>query len=160
MEYLKNNLFLFFFAWTKIPLIGFCSARIIESNEQRTVVKIPLNWRTRNHLKVMYFGALSVGADICVGMVAINKIRASRAPIDLLFKDFKINFLKRAEGDVHFICDDGLIISEQIAQAKTSEERINRTIKGYAVVPSINSTDKVAEFELTLSVKRRVKKSN
>jgi hypothetical protein len=32
-------------------------------------------------------------------------------------------------------------------------------MKAYAIVPSVSTTEKVAEFELTLSVKRRVKKT-
>ena len=44
---------------------------------------------------------------------------------------------------------------EQIAEAQKNPERINRTLKAYAVVPSVNPKEKVATFELTLSVKKR-----
>lgn len=147
------------YAWTKIPLIGFCSPRVLEADGEKTVLKVPLNWRTKNHLGAMYFGALAIGAELCIAMLAVKKIQESGQRIDFLFKDFKADFLKRAEGDVHFICEQAQTVIEQIESAKHSEERINRTMTAYAIVPSVSMTEKVATFELTLSVKRRVKKT-
>jgi len=159
LQKFKNNLFLSMYAWTKIPLIGFCSPRVLEADGEKTVLKVPLNWRTKNHLGAMYFGALAIGAELCIAMLAVKKIQESGQRIDFLFKDFKADFLKRAEGDVHFICEQAQIVIEQIESAKHSEERINRTMTAYAIVPSVSMTEKVATFELTLSVKRRVKKT-
>lgn len=150
------------FAWFKIPLIGFCSPRIVDRDDKKVVLKVSLGYKTRNHLKAMYFGALAIGSELCIAMLAVQKIKehmdAGGDRIDFLFKDYKANFLKRAEGDVHFVCEEVQTVMAQIEEAKTSEERINRTMKAYAVVPSIDPQDRVAEFELTLSVKRRAKK--
>ena len=154
----KNNLFLTLYAWTKIPLIGFTGPRVLESSHARTVLMVPLNYRTKNHLGAMYFGALAIGAELSIAMLAVKKIQESGLRIDFLFKDFKAEFLKRAEGNVHFICDQAQTVVDQINEAKTSEDRINRTMKAYAIVPSKSETEHVAEFELTLSVKRRVKR--
>lgn len=160
MKNFKENLFLTLYAWSKIPLIGFVGPKVLEANDQRTVLKVPLNFRTKNHLGVMYFGALAVGSELCIAMLAVKKIQESGERIDFLFKDYKANFLKRAEGDVHFICEEAHVVVEQIEAAKNSEERINRTMKAYAIVPKVSETERVAEFELTLSVKRRVKKKS
>jgi hypothetical protein len=159
LERLKSNFFLRAYAWTKIPLIGFISPSVIEANNERTILKVPLSYRTKNHLNAMYFGALAIGSELCIAMLAVKMIEESGERIDFLFKDYKANFLKRAEGDVHFICEEASVVVEQIEAAKKSEERINRTMKAYAIVPSVSTTEKVAEFELTLSVKRRVKKT-
>lgn len=155
----KENLFLSLYAWSKIPLIGFCSPRVIEATNERTVLKVPLNFRTKNHLGAMYFGALAIGSELCIAMLAVKKIQESGLRIDFLFKDYKAEFLKRAEGDVHFICEQAQVVVDQINEAKNSTERINRTMTAYAIVPSISETEKVATFELTLSVKNRSKKS-
>ncbi|MBC7421138.1 MAG: DUF4442 domain-containing protein [Bdellovibrio sp.] len=155
----KENLFLSLYAWSKIPLIGFCSPRVIEASNERTVLKVPLGFRTKNHLGAMYFGALAIGSELCIAMLAVKQIKESGARIDFLFKDYKAEFLKRAEGDVHFICDQAQVVVDQINEAKTSTERINRTMTAYAIVPSISLTEKVATFELTLSVKNRQKKT-
>ncbi len=156
---IKDNLFLSLYAWSKIPLIGFCSPRVLESDGKRTVLKVPLGFRTKNHLGAMYFGALAIGAELCIAMLAVKKIQESGLRIDFLFKDFKAEFLKRAEGDVHFICEEAEVVVDQIEEAKTSVERINRTMTAYAVIPSKNPDEKVATFTLTLSVKRRVAKT-
>jgi acyl-coenzyme A thioesterase PaaI-like protein len=155
----KDNLFLSLYAWSKIPLIGFCSPRVLESDGQRTVLKIPFGFRTKNHLGAMYFGALAIGAELCIAMLAVKKIQESGLRIDFLFKDFKAEFLKRAEGDVHFVCEEAQVVIDQIDESKTSLERINRTMTAYAIVPSVNPDEKVATFTLTLSVKRRVPKT-
>jgi hypothetical protein len=159
LQNLKNNLFLSFYAWTKIPLIGFCMPRVIETSANRTVLKISLGFRTKNHLGAMYFGALAIGSELCVAMLAVKKIQESGVKIDFLFKDYKAEFLRRAEGDVHFICEEAQVVVDQINEAKYSTERINRTMTAYAIVPSKSLTEKVATFELTLSVKNREKKS-
>lgn len=158
LQKFKNNLLLSLYAWTKIPLIGFCSPRVIEMSEERSVLKIPLGFRTRNHLGAMYFGALAIGSELCIAMMAVKKIQESGLRIDFLFKDYKAEFLKRAEGDVWFICEQTQVVVDQISEAKTSTDRINRTMTAYAVVPSISQTEKIATFELTLSVKNRQKK--
>lgn len=157
LQNFKYNLFLFLYAWSKIPLIGFCGPRVIEANNQRTVLKVPLGFRTKNHLGAMYFGALAIGSELCIAMLAVKKIQESGLKIDFLFKDYKAEFLKRAEGDVHFICEEAQIVVDQINEAKISSERINRTMTAYAIVPSVSLTEKVATFELTLSVKKRQK---
>lgn len=158
----KINMFLRLYAWVKIPLIGFCSPKLVELTDTRLALKIPLGYRTRNHLKSMYFGALAIGAEMSIVLIAVLKIKehtdAGGDRIDFVFKDFKIDFIKRPDGDVHFISDDIKTVVAQIAEAKDSLDRINKTMKGYAVVPSINPNERVAEFELTLSVKRRPKK--
>ena len=159
MKIFKDNLFLSLYAWTKIPLIGFCSPKVIEASDKRTVLKVKLGFRTKNHLGAMYFGALAIGSELCIAMLAVKKIKESGERIDFLFKDYKADFLKRAEGDVHFICDEAQVVVDQINEAKNSSERINRTMTAYAIVPSVSVTEKVATFALTLSVKRRTLKS-
>jgi len=154
-EPFKKNLFLSLYAWTKIPLIGFCSPRVIEATDQKTVLKIALGFRTKNHLGAMYFGALAIGSELCIAMLAVQKIKESGMKIDFLFKDYKAHFLKRAEGDVYFICEEAAQVVAQIQEASQSSERIHRTMTAYAIVPSVHPTEKVATFELTLSVKNR-----
>ena len=62
----------------------------------------------------MYFGVLSVGADVTGGFLAMQYIQSSKSKISLIFKDFHADFLKRAEGNVHFICKDGLEIKKLV----------------------------------------------
>ncbi len=155
LEAFKSTWFLRMFGLLRIPLLAFVGPSVVELDNERAVLKIPLNYRTRNHVGAMYFGSLGIGAEAVVGLLAFRAIQASGQQINFLFKDFKADFLKRAEGDVHFICEDGKGIRELIEKAASSPERQNGTFRSYAIVPSQSLTEKVAEFTITLSVKRR-----
>ena len=101
----------------------------------------------------MYFGVLSIGADITGGFLAMKLIRENKSKISLIFKDFHADFLKRAEGDVHFICKEGLLIQNLVEVTEQTGERQNLPINITATVPTI-SEEPVAKFILTLSLKK------
>ena len=145
---------MYLFGLLKIPLIFFCRPKVISISDTWLEVKIKLNRRTKNHLNSMYFGVLSVGADVTCGFMAMKLINKSQSRISLIFKDFHADFLKRAEGDVHFICEDGLAIQNLIELCEQTAERQNLPVNITATVPSI-SNEPVAEFKLTLSLKKR-----
>ena len=140
------------FGITKVPLIWWCRPKVVEHTDERLEVKIPLRFRTKNHLGSMYFGVLAVGADVTGGFLAMDSIMKSGRKVALIFKDFKADFLKRPEGDVHFYCNDGVEIKELVKKAIETGERHNFTMLIEATVPSI-SMDVVARFRLTLSLK-------
>ena len=140
------------FGISKVAMIAYCRPRVISFDDNRLEIKIPLKRRTRNHLNSMYFGALSVGADITGGFLALPAIQNSKRKVALIFKDFNAKFLKRAESDVHFICEDGQAVKKLVEKALETQERENFKLKILAKCPKI-SNDIVAEFELTLSLK-------
>ena len=151
----KANFYLKYFSFIKIPLIWFCKPKIINLNSEYIEIKINLNRKTKNHLNTMYFGALSVGADITGGFLAMLCIKESKKKVSLIFKDYKANFLRRAEGDVHFICKQGKEISELVNKTIQSDNRENMLLYIEAFVPSI-SNDIIAKFELTLSLRKYI----
>jgi len=102
----------------------------------------------------MYFGALSAGADCAAGLYAMNLIEKRSERILLIFKDLKAEFLKRAEGDVYFHCDQGREIAGLVAEAAQSDERVDMPVHVEARVPS-QCDDPVAKFTLTLSLKKK-----
>lgn len=154
-EYFSENLFLNAFGLTKVPMLFFLQPRVVNLTSEKCMIKIPLTWRSKNHLNSMYFGALSAGADCAGGFMAMKIAHENNWPISLVFKDFKANFLKRAEGDVYFVCDDGQKIQEMMNQAVRTGERQNTTVYVDAFVPEQAPTEPVATFELTLSVKHK-----
>ena len=149
----QDTVFVRLFGMLKVPLIFWVNPSIIELNEERCIVKIPLNRRTKNHLNSMYFGVLCTGADIAGGYVAMNEITLSKKKIALSFKDFKADFLKRAEGDVHFEVTQIPEIKKFVSEVIKSGERMNLPVEINAYVPSINANEIVAKFILTLSLK-------
>ena len=77
------------FGITRIPLIFFCRPRVVTITETSLEVIIKLNRRTRNHLNSMYFGVLSVGADVTGGFLAMEYIRASKSKISLIERQIR-----------------------------------------------------------------------
>ena len=136
-------------------MIFYCNPKVLKISKQSVEIKISLRRKTKNHVGSMYFGALSVGADVTGGALALELIKKSKNKINLLFKDFKADFLKRAEGDVHFICKQGKAITSLVNKTIKTGERENMLLLIEAFVPSI-SNEIVAKFELTLSLKKMV----
>lgn len=153
-EKTRETLSLRLFGLTRIPLLFYVGVSVREISPERIVIRIPLRRRTKNHLGSMYFGALCIGADCAPGAFAMYLIRQQPAPISMVFKDFQAEFLKRAEGDVDFCCDQGKEIAELVARAAASDQRVEKQVEVIATVPSI-SDEPVARFKLTLSLKKR-----
>lgn len=150
----KNTLFVKYFGFTKVPLIFYVNPSVVKLDEQVCEIKIPLNRRTKNHLNSMYFGVLATGADLAGGLVAMNEIVSSKKNISLSFKDFHAEFLKRAEGDVHFICNQVEELKKFVQLVSESDERHNFKVLINAIVPK-KGPEVVATFSLTLSLKRK-----
>ena len=139
------------FGFFKIPLLFATSPQVISIDEYHCKIKMPFRKIIKNHLGSVYFGALSIGADACIDMLATHKIMKSKKKINLIFKGFHAEFLKRAEGPVIFVCTEGRLIGQMIDEALTTGERVNQSIKATAYVHD----EAVAEFELILSLKQQ-----
>lgn len=154
-ERFKNTLMVRLFAFWKIPLLWWVRPHLLEIGQKKVEMMIPLSRRSKNHLGAMYFGALAMGAEACVAIKAIRAIQQSKKKVDFIFKDFHADFLKRAEGDVHFICEQGLEVEALVEKCLLSGQRETQKFESYAIVPSKNPTEKVASFSISLSVKKR-----
>ncbi|MBL7684874.1 MAG: DUF4442 domain-containing protein [Deltaproteobacteria bacterium] len=152
---LKETLILRAFGLMKIPTLFLVSPSVLKISKEMCEVKIPLNYITKNHLNSMYFGVLAMGADCAGGLMGMEAIKRSGKKVDLIFKDFKAEFLKRATSDVHFICKDGKKIYEQVQETIKSKKRTNRVMHIIATTPKVSGDEPIAKFELTLSLKMR-----
>src|SRR5262245_39430911 len=82
-------------------LLWLVRLKVVELNENRCVVRIPLNWITRRRdIHAMYLGTLCMGADVAAGLIAFNIVAQRKAHVNFIFKDIRGSFLKRAESDV------------------------------------------------------------
>lgn len=156
---LKETALIHVFGLMKIPLLVFIGPRVLRLDDEGCEVMVPLRYRTKNHLGSMYFGALSIGADLAGGLNATFGIRKSHPKVSLVFKDFQAEFLKRPDGDVVFTCREGRAISAALAQADASGERVTIPVAIVATVPSKYGDEPVAKFKLGLSMKRKDKAS-
>ncbi|HEY0158500.1 MAG TPA: DUF4442 domain-containing protein [Thermoanaerobaculia bacterium] len=138
-----------FFLWLASP-------KILDLTDDRCVVRIPLNWRTRRRdIHAMYLGTLVMGADVAAGLIAFKLVRERKVRVNFIFKDMKAEFLKRAEGDVVFTNADGAVVQELMRRTLETGAREEATVRVVATVPSKLGDEPVARFELTLSLKRK-----
>lgn len=144
-----------YFGLRKVALILYCQPSVVDMSEDRFEVKIPLTRRTRNHVNSMYIGVMTVGVDLAVGMLTMYLIKKIGKNVILIFKDFQGNYLKRAEGDVHFICEEGQTIAGAINKTLETGERMNVPIVVKAIVPEKLGNEPVADFTITLSLKEQ-----
>jgi hypothetical protein len=154
MQNLKLTAFINLYSSLRVPLLAFITPRVVELTDERSVVRVRLDRRTRNHLGVMYFGALAMGAELSIALKLVEQNYAGGRKLDFIFKDFQCDFKKRADGHVHFVCAEVAEISKFISGVQKNGERHNATFSGMAWVPS-NSPEPVMTYKLTLSVKHR-----
>jgi acyl-coenzyme A thioesterase PaaI-like protein len=153
-EYWKETFLLRAFSLLKIPMLFFISPTVEAIDDNHCTIRIPLSFRTRNHIGSMYFGVLAAGADCAGGLIAMYFIRKLGSRIGMVFKDFKADFLKRAEGDTFFTCLDGEKVRNAVIEAGERDIRVDVPVHITATVPSKLGDDPVARFELTLSLRR------
>jgi hypothetical protein len=139
------------FGLAKVPMLFACRPVVEEISRERCAVRIPLNWWTRNHVRSMYIAVLTMGADVAGGLIAIQAAQQADVRIVPLFKDLQADFIKRAEGDVLFVCEDGAAIYDMIDRVVQTGARQNLPVH---VVGSVDG-EEVARFTLTLSVTTR-----
>lgn len=146
-----------FFLWSfgrfKVPLIGHLKPRLITLTDHVIVIKLKLNRRSKNHLNSMYFGALTVGADIAGGLYGFYHAKRANVTLSLAFKSFQAQFLRRPESDVFFVCNKGNLVKEMVMKSKKTKERINQPIEVIAYTHYEQQPEEVARFILELSLK-------
>ena len=143
------------FAFTKIRMLHYIAPRFVEMTNERSVVLIRLNRRTRNHLNSMYFGVMAAGADMAGGLMAMRLIQDSGRNSCPYLQGLPGGVPQAGEGDTLFTCNDGAAVRALVKQAIDTGERVNATVHVTATVPSVLGDEPVAKFELTLSLKLR-----
>jgi len=153
---IRETLLLRLLGIAKIPILFALRPRVLRLDEDSSEVLIPLRWFSRNHVGSMYFAALAAGSDCSGGLCAARSIffEGHRGVVPI-FKSLRVEFLKLADGDVLFRCDDGRAISAAVERADRSGERVTLPIHVVATVPSRHGEAPVARFELELSLKKK-----
>lgn len=137
----------------RVPMLLFLGPRVLELDDDRCAIEIPLGWRSKNHLiGAMYFGALCAGADLAGGMPAARLI-AKHRDLRLVFGEMKAEFLKRADGDVVFRSKDARRVADAAREAVRTGERVSAPVEVIATVPSRYGDEPVARFQMTISLK-------
>ena len=154
---LRENILLAFWCYVKTPMAAYCRPKIIERTNQKLVVEIKLRRRVNTEFNSMFFAALATGFDITGGMLAQNTLfeKYPDHNVGIMYKDAKINFLKRADGDVYFVSEDGDKLNAALEKAISTKERVNVEVNVNAYVHKKSMIDPVATALLTVSMKAR-----
>ena len=146
----KMQWLLFLLSRFKIPMIGYVRPKLLLLNDTDVELKIKLRRRSRNHLNSMYFGALAIGADVAAGIHTFYFAERMNKKVSFAFKGIKGDFLKRAESDVTFKCNQGQLIRETIEKSDREQVRVNENV----LVEAFDDTNEiVATFEMLVSVR-------
>lgn len=139
----------------KIPMIASLLPSVLRLDAEGADVRVPLNYFTKNHAGGMYLGALCTGADVAVAACTVDLIRSRFRELVPIFRSLEVEFLKRADGDVVFTCNDRRAVEALFDEAQRTGERLHREVSVLATVPSRYGAEPVARFRLELSVKAR-----
>jgi hypothetical protein len=152
---LKETAELWAFGAAKVPLILFLRPRVVQVSMERVVLTIPLSRRTKNHLGSMYFGALSTGADMVPGIMAVTLGRKLKKKVAFALKEFEARFRKKAEQDVTFACSDMAVVERAIQASSESNERRDARVRVTATIANGRGEEEVATFDMVLSVRAK-----
>lgn len=146
----KMRWLLFLLGFMKIPMIRYTRPKLLAIDDNTVRVKIKLRRRTKNHLSSMYFGALSVGADIAGGIQVFYFSKKMDRKVSFAFKGMNAQFLKRAESDIVFESNEGPKIQKAMEKSLIEGARINDSIM---VEAKNDAGEIVATFEMIVSVR-------
>lgn len=137
----------------KVPLLFATSPKVIQLDDKATTVYIPLKRKNKNHLGSMYFGALAMGAELSVALMAIKGTNESKHKVSFIFKDFSAQFLQRGDKGVYFTCEESKGVKALVAKAEKSSERVEKEFKGFAYIDQ-KTKEPILTYTLTLSLKK------
>jgi len=152
-ETTKYTLFLRLFTLLKVPSLFYVRPSVHQLDERTCTIKIPFKRRNKNHMNSLFVGVLASGADCTGVLAAMHKTQMKGVKVNFALKSMQVDFIKRAEGDTYFTCEQGVEIGQYVQEALATGERLNRSITVIATCPDATGDEPVAEFTLMLSLK-------
>jgi acyl-coenzyme A thioesterase PaaI-like protein len=86
-----------------IPMASGLGIRVEEVSETRSRSRLPLKWRTRNHVGSIYFGALMTVMEVTMGMFIFRHF--PMGPYKALVNRVETDFRSKAKGPVYAVCE-------------------------------------------------------
>lgn len=150
-----NPLQMKLFMLAKLPMGLLAGLKIVELDEQKSVVTVPFKYVNKNPFRSMYFAVLSMAAELSSGILALAAVHDSSQAVSMLVLDMQAEFIKKAKTKITFKCNAG----EEIKQAI---KKSTQTGEGEILVVHVEGIDtsgeKVAQFTFTWTFKPKLKK--
>lgn len=140
------------FLLSRLPVAFFAGVRVVSLTEQAAVVRIRQRWFNKNPFRSVYFGMLSMAAEISTGILCMGKVYRQTPGISMLIVKNEGSFYKKATGTILFTCTDGDLVKTAIRKAIETGEGNTVTCRS---VGSNEQGETVAEFLFTWSFKAR-----
>lgn len=135
----------------KFPSALWWGFRIKSVSHEKGIVTLPFNWRTQNPYRSIYFAAQSGAAELSTAVI-VNLYLAGKPPISVLVLDFKGEFVKKANTQTTFTCEDSQKIVETIDEAYRTGE--GKTITLHSTGRN-NKGEVVSNFQITWTFKKK-----
>lgn len=114
----KLNRFLFF----KLPSAYLCGVRVKSIDNEKCVVTVKHRWINQNPFNSMYFAVQAMAAELTTGALVMDKIQKSGKNFSMLVISNKSQFLKKATGQITFVCQDAHLVEAAILKNSTNGE--------------------------------------
>src|SRR3982751_1356620 len=112
LSLVRNPVKFNFFMLQKLPAAWFSGLKIKEITTNSCIISVPYKWFTKNPFHSIYFACLSMAAEMSTGILAMSAIYKRTPPISMLVTAVDSHYFKKATGTVHFVCNEGGLITE------------------------------------------------
>ena len=119
------------FLFSKLPAAYIAGVRVRDIDEKRCVVTVPYKWLSQNPFRSTYFACLSMAAEMSTGSLAMAHLYKLDPPVSMLVVKVESEYFKKATGRTSFICEDGSLFEQAIADTIATGEA--RTVKARSV---------------------------
>lgn len=144
----KLNLYMFF----KLPSAFWAGVRVKSITAEQCSTKVTHRWFNQNPFNSMYFAVQAMAAEFTTGALVMYQIKQANLNISMLVARNRATFTKKATGKIVFLCKEGELVKETIANAITTRE--GQTI--WLTSIGLNSKgEQVSEFQFEWTIKVR-----
>ena len=152
---LVNNPFKFrLFLFYRLPAAFLSGIKIKECTHEKCITSVPYKWLTQNPFKSIYFASLSMAAEMSTGALALNNTFRQSPAVSMLVTKMEAQYFKKANSVTFFTCEDGLLISGTVDEARKTGEGKVITAKS---IGRNETGELIAEFLFTWSFRVKTK---
>ena len=140
----------------QLPMGFIAGLRIVNIDEEGSVVSVPYRFINKNPFKSMYFAVQAMAAELSSGILALAEVMVAEEAVSMLVLGMKASFTKKARTKVSFKCDDAKKIKDAIAASIKSGEG---EIIDVTAIGVDEDGEVVAEFVFTWTFKPKKPKN-
>jgi hypothetical protein len=136
---------------SKLPSMWWWRVRIVDIDPEKSTIRLPYSWRTKNPFRSTYFAAQTATAELSTGILAILALK-DQPSVSMLVTEVRSEFTKKATGATYFTCEDGSAVFAAVRKAIATEEPQTITMESTG---RMKDGTVVSTTQLTWSFKKR-----